>query len=75
MIRAVQFEKQSSPMETAGDSMSSVRAEQSLKARLPIVVTESGMVMAVREEHSAKARSPIVVTPSGMVMTAREDHP
>ena len=31
-IRAVQFEKQSSPMETAGDRMSFVREEQSLKA-------------------------------------------
>jgi hypothetical protein len=50
-IRAVQFKKQSSPMETVGDRMSFVREEQSLKARLPIDVTPSGMVMAVREEQ------------------------
>ena len=50
-IRAVQFKKQSSPMETAGDRMIFVRAEQYLKARSPIDVTESGMVMAVSEEH------------------------
>ena len=50
-IRAVQFEKQSSPMETAGDKLSLVRAEHPLKASLPIVVTESGIVIAVREEQ------------------------
>ena len=35
-IRAVQSEKQSSPMETAGDRMSFVRTMQSLKAARPI---------------------------------------
>ena len=74
MIRAVQFKKQSSPMETAGDRMTFVRAEQCLKAQLPIVVTPSGIVMAVREEQSSKACSPIVVTLSGMVMAVREEH-
>ena len=49
-IRAVQSEKQSSPMETAGDRMSFVRTKQSLKAARPIDLTQSGMVMAVREE-------------------------
>jgi hypothetical protein len=61
-------------METAGDRMSFVRTEQSLKAKLPIVFTESGIVMAVREEHSLKALLPIIVTPSGMVMAVREEH-
>jgi hypothetical protein len=32
-----------------------VREEHSWKAARPIVVTESGMVMAVREEHPLKA--------------------
>ena len=73
-IRAVQFEKQSSPTETAGDRMSFVRAEQFLKAQFPIVVTESGMVMAAREEQTVKANSLISVTPSGMVIAAREEH-
>jgi hypothetical protein len=39
-------------METAGDRLIFVREEHPLKACSPIVVTESGMVMAVREEHS-----------------------
>jgi hypothetical protein len=42
-------------MATAGDRMSFVREEQSLKARKPIDVTPCGMVMAVREEHPLKA--------------------
>ena len=70
----MQFEKQSIPTETAGDRLIFIRAEQSLKAASPIIVTESGMVMAVREEHPKKARTPIVLTPSGMVMTVREEH-
>jgi hypothetical protein len=49
VIRAVQSEKQFSPMERAGDSLSFARAEQSLKASSPIIVTPFGMVMAVRE--------------------------
>ena len=44
-----------------------VREEHSQKAPLPIVVTESGIVMAVREEHPWKALSPIVVTPFAKV--------
>jgi hypothetical protein len=62
-------------METAGDRMSFVRAEQSQKVAWPIDVTPSGMLMAVREEHLQKAPPPIVVTPSGMVMAVREEHP
>jgi hypothetical protein len=73
-IRAVQFKKQWSLMEMAGDRMSFVRTTQSQKAALPIDVTPSGMVMAVREEHSLKAARPIVVTVSGMVMAVREEH-
>jgi hypothetical protein len=42
-------------MKTAGDRMSFVRMEHSLKASWLIIVTEFGMVMAVREEHSLKA--------------------
>jgi hypothetical protein len=38
-------------METLGDRLSFVREEQSLKAELPIAITESEIVMAVREEH------------------------
>jgi hypothetical protein len=38
-------------METAGDKLSLVREEHSMKAISPSVVTESGMVMAAREEH------------------------
>jgi hypothetical protein len=53
-IRAVQFEKQALSILTAGDKLSFVRLEQSLKASQPINVTESGMVMAVREEHLEK---------------------
>jgi hypothetical protein len=53
-IRAVQFEKQSAPIITAGERMSFVRAEHPSKAPNLIVVTESGMVMAVREEHRWK---------------------
>jgi 2-methylaconitate cis-trans-isomerase PrpF len=75
VIRAVQYKKQSSPMETAGDRMSFVRAEHPQKAHLSIAITESGMVMVVREEHVKKAPSLIVVTPSGMVMDVREEHP
>jgi hypothetical protein len=54
VIRAVQSKKQSIPTETAGDKLSFVRAEQSLKAAGPIEITPSGMVMAVREEHPQK---------------------
>jgi hypothetical protein len=72
-IRAVQSEKQFTPMETAGDKLSLVRAEHPQKVPWPIVVTESGIVMAVREEHSLKAITPIIVTPSGIVMAVREE--
>jgi hypothetical protein len=42
---------------------------------MPIIVTESGIVMAAREEHLLKALLPIVVTESGRVMAIREKHP
>jgi hypothetical protein len=54
-IRAVQSEKQFSPMETVGDKLSLVRAVHPWKAYMQIVVTESGIVMAAREEQSQKA--------------------
>ena len=38
-------------VETAGERLILVRAEHPWKAERPIIVTESGMVMAVREEH------------------------
>ena len=44
-----------------------VREEHPSKARLPIVVTPSGIVMAVREEHPQKASLPIDVTPCAKV--------
>ena len=75
MIRAVQFEKQFGPMETAGDRLIFVREEHPLKASKPIDVTPSGIVMDVREKHASKAQSPISVTPSGIMMAAREEHP
>jgi hypothetical protein len=51
-----------------------VREEHPQKARSPIVVTESGMLIVVREEHPLKALTPIDVTPYGIVMAAREEH-
>ena len=43
------------------------REEHPEKAKWPIVVTPSGIVMAVREEHPKKAPRPILVTPFAKV--------
>ena len=43
-----------------------VRESQPEKAKSPILVTLSGIMMLVRELHSEKAHSPILITLSGM---------
>ena len=49
----------------AWDSMvTEVRFEQSEKAELPIVVTDSGMVILIRFVQSENAFSPMLVIPS-----------
>ena len=55
--------------------MIDVSEEQSLKAQLPIVVTESGSVIDVSAEQPQKAELPIVATESGSVMDVSEEQP
>ena len=44
------------------------------KARVPMLVTESGIVIEVKLEHSRKAFWPMVVTESGMVIEVKLVH-
>ena len=52
-----------------------MRLLQSAKAKSPIVVTLSGMVVEVRLEQAMKAQPPMLVMASGMVIEARLLHP
>ena len=48
---------------------------QSAKAKPPINVTDSGIVMLAKELHFRKAPLPMVVTDSGMAMLAKDLQP
>ena len=52
-----------------------VRESQPEKAKSPILVTLSGMLMFVRDLHSEKVLCPIFVTPFGILMLVRESQP
>ena len=52
-----------------------VREVLSLKARPPMVVTESGIAMLANDLHPLKVWSSMAVTESGMVMLTNERHP
>ena len=59
----------------ASGAINVVRNVHPLKARSPMVMTESGMVMLANELHLLKAYCPMVVTEYGMAMLANELHP
>ena len=46
-----------------------------MKAKLPIVVTDSGKTIEVMAEHPEKARMPIVVRDSGKITEVMLVHP
>ena len=52
-----------------------VNDEHSLKALLPIEVTEEGIVICVNDEHLLKAEDPIEVTEEGIEICANDEHP
>ena len=53
----------------------SFKAEHSLKADLPILVTPSGIVIEVKPVQAEKADSPMLVTPSGIVIEVKPVQP
>jgi hypothetical protein len=55
-------------------NVTDARYEQPVKAKFPMVTTESGNVTDVRSQQPEKAESPMVTTPGDKVMDLRYPH-